>query len=135
MALMESWKTFAIAKIKFALFKCVTERRLHSIGKLGVCLDTSGPGGVHLLNGLYDTKPDGEPVLAITGHHYHDLINTHSQQNVDLDKVFMDVIVYNTRVMGATHVENVATLACRAALSYRGVAHIGNSAAVDHRER
>ncbi len=93
-------------------------------GKLGVCLATSGPGGIHLLNGLYDAKLDGQPVLAITGHHYHDLINTHSQQDVDLDKVFMDVTVYNARVMGSTHVENLANLACRAALSYRGVAHI-----------
>jgi pyruvate dehydrogenase (quinone)/pyruvate oxidase len=93
-------------------------------GKLGVCLSTSGPGGIHLLNGLYDAKMDGQPVLAITGHHYHDLINTHSQQDVDLDKVFMDVAVYNTRVMGPTHIENVANLACRAALSYRSVAHI-----------
>ena len=93
-------------------------------GKLGVCLATSGPGGIHLLNGLYDAKLDGQPVLAITGHAYHDLIDTFSQQDVDLDKLFMDVTVYNARVMSASHVENVANLACRAALSYRGVAHI-----------
>src|SRR2546427_6761701 len=93
-------------------------------GKLGVCLATSGPGGLHLLNGLYDAKLDGQPVLAITGHHYHDLIDTYAQQDVDLDRVFEDVAVYNTRVMGAAHVENVAALACRAALSRRGVAHI-----------
>ena len=93
-------------------------------GKLGVCLATSGPGGIHLLNGLYDAKLDGQPVLAITGHHYHDLINTHSQQDVDLDKIFMDVAIYNTRVMGPVHVESIADLACRAALSKRGVAHI-----------
>ena len=36
-------------------------------GRLGVCLATSGPGGIHLLNGLYDAKLDGQPVLAITG--------------------------------------------------------------------
>src|SRR5437762_11139681 len=66
-------------------------------GKLGVCLATSGPGGIHLLNGLYDAKMDGQPVLAITGPHYHDLIDTHAQQDVDLDRVFMDVAVYNTR--------------------------------------
>src|SRR6188474_1014033 len=41
-------------------------------GRLGVCVATSGPGGLHLLNGLYDAKLDGQPVLAITGHHYHD---------------------------------------------------------------
>lgn len=93
-------------------------------GKLGVCLATSGPGGLHLLNGLYDAKLDRQPVLAITGHHYHDLIDTHAQQDVDLDRVFMDVAVYNTRIMGPSHVEQVANLACRTALSYRGVAHI-----------
>ena len=69
-------------------------------GKLGVCLATSGPGGIHLLNGLYDAKLDGQPVLAITGHHYHDLIDTHAQQDVNLDRLFADVAAYNTRVMG-----------------------------------
>ena len=93
-------------------------------GKLGACLATSGPGGIHLLNGLYDAKLDGQPVLAITGHHFHDLIDTHAQQDVNLDRVFADVAVYNTRVMGPSHVQNVADLACRTALSYRGVAHI-----------
>ncbi len=93
-------------------------------GKLGVCLATSGPGGLHLLNGLYDAKLDGQPVLAITGLPYHDLIGTYTQQDVELDKVFMDVAVYNTRVMGPAHVKNVADLACRTALGYRGVAHI-----------
>jgi pyruvate dehydrogenase (quinone) len=93
-------------------------------GKLGVCLATSGPGGVHLLNGLYDAKLDGQSVLAITGLPYHDLIGTHTQQDVELDKLFMDVCVYNERVMGPTHVENVTSLACRVALAYQGVAHI-----------
>jgi pyruvate dehydrogenase (quinone) len=93
-------------------------------GKLGVCLATSGPGGIHLLNGLYDAKLDRQPVLAITGHHFHDLIDTHAQQDVNLDRLFADVAVYNTRIMGVSHVENVADLACRTALSYRGVAHI-----------
>src|SRR6266404_1439550 len=93
-------------------------------GRLGVCLATSGPGGVHLLNGLYDAKMDGQPVLAITGHHFHDLIDTHAQQDIDLDRVFSDVAVYNTRVMGPEHVANVADLACRKALTMRSVAHI-----------
>ncbi|MGH7825850.1 MAG: thiamine pyrophosphate-dependent enzyme [Candidatus Binatia bacterium] len=93
-------------------------------GKLGVCVATSGPGGIHLLNGLYDAKLDGQPVLAITGHHYHDLIDTHAQQDVNLDRVFMDVAIYNTRIMGPAHVEQVANLACRTALAGRGVAHI-----------
>src|ERR671936_1542872 len=93
-------------------------------GKLGVCLATSGPGGLHLVNGLYDAKLDGQPVLAITGHHYHDLIDTFAQQDIDLDRVFMDVAVYSTRVMGPAHVANVTDLACRTALGYYGVAHI-----------
>jgi len=93
-------------------------------GKLGVCLATSGPGGLHLLNGLYDAKLDGQPVLALTGLPYHDLIGTHTQQDVELDKVFADVAKYNVRVMGPEHVENVAHLACRTALAYNGVSHI-----------
>jgi len=93
-------------------------------GRLGACVATSGPGGIHLLNGLYDAKLDGQPVLAITGHHFHDLIDTHAQQDVNLDRLFADVAVYNTRVMGAAHVQNVADLACRTAIAYRGVAHI-----------
>jgi len=93
-------------------------------GKLGVCVATSGPGGIHLLNGLYDAKLDGAPVLAITGLQYHDLIGTYTQQDVALDKLFMDVCVYNERVMGPAHVENVTELACRIALAYRGVSHI-----------
>src|SRR5512142_1716324 len=79
-------------------------------GKLGVCLATSGPGGIHLLNGLYDAKLDHQPVLAITGMAYHDLIGTHQQQDVELDKLFEDVSVYNQRVMAAEHVQNVADL-------------------------
>jgi pyruvate dehydrogenase (quinone) len=93
-------------------------------GKLGVCLSTSGPGGIHLLNGLYDAKLDGQSVLAITGMQFHDLINTHTQQDVELDKLFMDVTVYNCRVMGPAHMENVAELACRTAISRKGVSHI-----------
>ena len=93
-------------------------------GRLGVCLATSGPGGIHLLNGLYDAKCDQQPVLAITGHTYHDLIGTCYQQDVDLDKLYMDVSVYNQRVMGPHHLDNVLDEAIRAAYSRRGVAHI-----------
>jgi pyruvate dehydrogenase (quinone) len=93
-------------------------------GRLGVCLATSGPGGIHLLNGLYDAKLDQVPVLALTGMAYSDLIDTFTQQDVELDKLYMDVSVYNTRIMGKAHVESVTDLACRTALAYRGVAHI-----------
>ena len=93
-------------------------------GRLGVCLATSGPGGIHLLNGLYDAKCDGQPVLAITGHTFHDLIGTHYQQDVDLDKLFMDVAAYNQRIMGPGHVYNVLDEAIKTALARRSVAHI-----------
>ena len=93
-------------------------------GRLGVCIATSGPGGIHLLNGLYDAKCDGQPVLAITGHTFHDLIGTHYQQDVDLDKLFMDVAAYNQRVMGPSHVVNVVDEAIRTSLARGTVSHI-----------
>src|SRR5437868_2653907 len=93
-------------------------------GALGVCMATSGPGGIHLLNGLYDAKCDGQPVLAITGHTFHDLIGTHYQQDVDLDKLFMDVAAYNERIMGPAHLCNVLDEAIKTALSRRTVVHV-----------
>jgi pyruvate dehydrogenase (quinone) len=93
-------------------------------GKLGVCLATSGPGAIHLLNGLYDAKMDGAPVLAITGGQFHDLMGTYGQQDVNLERLFDDVALYNVRIMGPNHVDSVTHLACRHALAYHGVAHI-----------
>src|SRR6266478_317895 len=93
-------------------------------GQIGVCLATSGPGGIHLLNGLYDAKLDGQSVSAITGLQFHDLIGTYTQQDVALEKLFMDVAVFNERIMGPTHVGNITDLACRIALAYHGVSHI-----------
>jgi pyruvate dehydrogenase (quinone) len=93
-------------------------------GRLGVCLATSGPGGIHLLNGLYDAKCDGAPVLAITGHTFHDMIGTHYQQDVDLDKLYMDVAAFNQRVMGPAHVVNLVDEAIKTALARRTVTHL-----------
>jgi len=93
-------------------------------GRLGVCIATSGPGGIHLLNGLYDAKMDGASVLAITGLQHSDLIGTFTQQDVELDKLFIDVAVYNERVMNGAHVESVTDLAVRSAMMKRGVAHL-----------
>src|ERR1700681_3047849 len=73
-------------------------------GKLGVCLATSGPGGICLLNGLYAGKMHGQPVLPLTGLQFHDLIGTCSQQDVALDRLFMDFSTYNERIMGPEHV-------------------------------
>ncbi len=93
-------------------------------GRLGVCLATSGPGAIHLLNGLYDAKLDGAPVLAITGQTYHDLLGMHYQQEVDLLALFKDVALFNQQLMGAAHARSLIDAACRAALAGRGVAHI-----------
>ncbi len=93
-------------------------------GRLGVCFSTAAPGAVHLLNGLYDAKIDGAPVLAITGMTYHDLIGTHYLQDINQDYLYQDVAIYNQRVMGPAHVANVVNFACRAALSNSAVAHV-----------
>ncbi len=94
-------------------------------GRLGVCLATSGPGLIHMMNGLYDAKLDQVPVLAISGMQYHDLIGTFYQQDVDTVRLMDNVAVYSERIMGPRHVENVTNLAVRMALGRRGVAHLG----------
>ena len=93
-------------------------------GKIGCCLATTGPGGVHLLNGLYDAKFDRAPVLAITGLPYHDLIQTSTQQDVDHVRLFADAVEHSTAILGAAQVETAVALACRTALARRGVAHL-----------
>ena len=109
-------------------------------GKLGVCFATAAPGAVHMLNGLYDAKIDQAPVLAISGMTYHDLIGTHYLQDVNQDYLYQDVAIYNQRLMGPAHAKNIVDLACRAALSHRGVAHLAlpidyQSAAMDDQKR
>src|SRR5579885_1364669 len=93
-------------------------------GRLGVCFATSGPGAIHLLNGLYDAKLDHAPVLAITGHTYHDMIGTHFQQEIDILQLFGDVAPYNQMILGPKHAGELVDVACRAALSGRTVAHL-----------
>lgn len=93
-------------------------------GRLGVCLATTGPGGINLLNGLYDAHFDRAPVLAITGLPYHDLAQTRTQQDVDHTRLFQDVAGYSVAIQGAQHVRTAVTLACRTALAHRGVAHV-----------
>lgn len=93
-------------------------------GKLGCCLATSGPGGIHLLNGLYDAKLDQAPVLALTGQTYSDLKGSNFQQEVNMVRLFEDVSVYNQEVINPNQVEMLANEACRHALNGRGVAHI-----------
>lgn len=93
-------------------------------GRLGVCVATSGPGGIHLLNGLYDAAMDSQPVLAITGETFHDMIGTHYQQDVALNKLYDNVAAYSERIMGPNHVVNAVDEAIRRALTARSVGHI-----------
>ena len=93
-------------------------------GKLGCCLATTGPGGVHLLNGLYDAKFDRAPVLAITGLPYHDLVQTATQQDIDHVRLFQDVAEHAATITGAAQVAQATTLACRTALARKGVSHL-----------
>jgi pyruvate dehydrogenase (quinone) len=103
-------------------------------GKLGCCMATTGPGGLHLLNGLYDAKLDLVPVVALTGLPYHDIAETFTQQDVPLDRVFADVAAYNARVMDAAHAEAATSLACRSALAHHGVAHLALAVDVQEEE-
>jgi thiamine pyrophosphate-dependent acetolactate synthase large subunit-like protein len=103
-------------------------------GRIGCCLATTGPGGVHLLNGLYDAKFDRASVIAITGLPYHDLIDTFTQQDVDLPRLFADVAAYSTRIMSATHVENAVSLACRIACAQHTVTHVAIPTDVQEQE-
>ncbi len=93
-------------------------------GRLGCCLATSGPGGIHLLNGLYDAKMDGAPVLAITGQAASDLRGSRFQQEVNLVRLFEDVAVYNQEVINPNQIQMLTNEACRHALNHRSVAHI-----------
>src|SRR3989440_1785540 len=101
--------------------------------RLGCCLATSGPGGIHLLNGLYDAKLDQSPVLAITGQTYSDLKGSNFQQEVNMLRLFDDVAVYNEEVINPNQVAMLADEACRHALNHRGVAHI--TFPVDYQEK
>jgi pyruvate dehydrogenase (quinone) len=93
-------------------------------GRLGVCVGTTGPGAIHLLNGLYDAALDGAPVVALTGLTFHDLIGVRYQQGVDTTKLMQDVAIYNEHITGPEHAIIVGNRACRAALGDRGVAHL-----------
>jgi pyruvate dehydrogenase (quinone) len=95
-----------------------------STGRLGVCLATSGPGAIHLLNGLYDAKLDHMPVLAITGMQETQMLGTGYQQEVALDRLFMDVAEYNQMIYVPAQVATITDLAIRHALARRAVAHV-----------
>jgi pyruvate dehydrogenase (quinone) len=93
-------------------------------GRLGVCVGTTGPGAIHLMNGLYEAALDGAPVVALTGLTFHDLRGVRFQQGVDTVKLMQSVALYNEEVTGPEHALIVGNRACRMALSERGVSHL-----------
>ena len=105
-----------------AAFAAGAEGQLTS--KLAVCAGTVGPGALHLINGLFDAKASGVPVLAITGQVPTSDIGTRFHQEVDLDAVFRPVTVYNHTLRSADQIERVLTIAVRTALAERGPALI-----------
>jgi pyruvate dehydrogenase (quinone) len=89
-------------------------------GEAGVCLATSGPGAIHLLNGLYDAKMDRQPVVALVGQQSRSALGGHYQQEVDLISLFKDVAnEYVQMVATAPQLRHVLDSAFRIALSRR----------------
>ncbi|ONK13036.1 putative thiamine pyrophosphate-containing protein YdaP [Streptomyces sp. MP131-18] len=93
-------------------------------GRLGVCLATSGPGAIHLLNGLYDAKMDHVPVLAITGTQETSVLGTGYQQEVHVEHLYADVAEYNLVIDNPAQLPGIVDIAVRTALARRGVAHL-----------
>src|SRR5437868_3561575 len=93
-------------------------------GEVGVCMATSGPGAIHLLNGLYDAKLDHQPVLAIVGQQKRMSIGAHYQQEVDLNSLFKDVSVFVSTCMHPAQARHLIDRGIRCALSESGVATI-----------
>ncbi len=88
-------------------------------GEVGVCMATSGPGAIHLLNGLYDAKMDNQPVVAIVGQQGLVSFGSDTQQQVDLERVFADVAGYVQTVVSPMQAALVVDRAVRIARAQR----------------
>ncbi|PWC27750.1 thiamine pyrophosphate-requiring protein [Teichococcus aestuarii] len=91
-------------------------------GEVGVCLATSGPGAIHLLNGLYDAKADHMPVLAIVGQQARAALGGHYQQEVDLSALFNDVADYVQQASVPEQIRHLIDRAMRIAQGERKIA-------------
>jgi len=103
-------------------FAAATQAKL--TGELSVCVGTSGPGAIHLLNGLYDAKCDHAPVLAITGQIETRRLGSDYQQEINVCRLFDDVSVYNQMIVNPEQMPYVAARAIHTALEQRGVVHL-----------
>src|SRR3954453_7573129 len=94
-------------------------------GEVGICMATSGPGAIHLLNGLYDAKLDHQPVVAVIGQQKTISLGAHYQQEVDLQVLFKDVASeYCVQISAAPAARHVVDRAFRVAQATRSVACI-----------
>lgn len=93
-------------------------------GRPAACVATAGPGAVHLLNGLYDARIDGAPVIAITGLSYHDTVGAHFLQDLPSDRLLEGACMFSERVMGPAHAVPATDLAVRSALMNRTPSHL-----------
>lgn len=93
-------------------------------GEVGVCMATSGPGAIHLLNGLYDAKMDHVPVVAIVGQAATLALGGSYQQEVDLQTLFADVSEYHATIASTPATRHVVDRAFRVAMGMRGVCTI-----------
>jgi len=93
-------------------------------GEIGCCIATSGPGAIHLLNGLYDAKLDHQPVLAIIGQQKRISMGAHYQQEVDLQVLFKDVSIFCNTCAHPAQARHLIDRGIRSALSERGIATI-----------
>src|SRR5665213_3706396 len=90
-------------------------------GEVGLCYATSGPGAIHLLNGLYDAKADHMPVVAIVGQQARSALGASYQQEVDLQTLFSDVTEYVITAVVPEQVRTCVDRAVRIAQSKRAV--------------
>src|SRR5581483_1049463 len=93
-------------------------------GQIGVCMATSGPGAVHLLNGLYDATLDHQPVLAIVGQQKRLSVGAHYQQEIDLNTLFKDVSAFVSTCMHPGQARHLVDRAIRSAYTEGSVATI-----------
>ncbi|WP_257352009.1 pyruvate oxidase [Pseudalkalibacillus decolorationis] len=91
-------------------------------GKMGVCLSIAGPGAVHLMNGLYDAKADGAPVLVLAGQVESEKLGKDDFQEINLERMFDDVSVFNKRVSTPEQLPDLLNQAIRTAYAEKGVA-------------
>ncbi|MUV37582.1 Pyruvate dehydrogenase (quinone) [Lentibacillus sp. JNUCC-1] len=91
-------------------------------GNVSVCLSIGGPGAIHLLNGMYDAKADGAPLVVITGQVSHELLGTENFQEVNLEKLFDHVSVFNHRVTSGKQLRPLLEQAFKDAYTHKGVA-------------